>query len=975
MPTELLPNDSVDLRQRATDTRSEIVVLGAAQHNLRHVDLVLPKNALVVFSGVSGSGKSSLAFDTLYAEGQRRYVESLSAYARQFLGQLDKPVYDKISGLSPTIAIEQKSAGSNPRSTVGTVTEVYDYLRVLWARIGVQFCPTCGATVGTQEPAQIVREIERLSEGAKILILAPIARQRKGTFKDELGDALAAGFVRARLGGEVIDIEPGMALDKNKKHDLELVVDRAVVRPGETRRLFDSVEQALARGKGRCIVAVTNPEPGAPWVEKTFNEARYCDTCERSFGELSPLSFSFNSPLGACEGCSGLGFAMQVDPAAVVPDPSLSLRQGAIAPWKGVADLGGWTFKILEGVCVANGVPLDVPWRDLTAQQQEVVLYGVEGRYAVNWASQHHSGTFNTKYEGVIPQLQRRWKETKSQDQREFYQGFFVQADCPDCHGLRLRQDMRAVRVAGVSLPDLCRLPIGAARQWIDDMPLSGNDARIALEVQKEIRTRLGFLEQVGLSYLSLDRGAATLSGGEAQRIRLASQVGSELTGVLYILDEPSIGLHPRDSRRLVETLLRLRDLGNTVLVVEHDEDTLLAADWLVDFGPGAGRLGGHVVAAGTPAEVMANPGSATGGYLSGRLQMPQPGKRRKPKAWVDVRGATSHNLSNFDVRVPAGCLVAITGVSGAGKSTLVHEILVPNLRVALDRTRSGWQQCREFSGWEVWDKLIEVDQQPIGRTPRSNPATYTKVWDLVRQVFAELPQAKVAGYGPGRFSFNVKGGRCEHCQGDGVLQIEMHFLADVYVPCEICKGRRFNDATLAVQYKGKSIADVLEMTVDEAAELFGAQPAILKILKTLQEVGLGYISVGQSSTTLSGGEAQRIKLGRELARPGTGKTLYVLDEPTTGLHFDDVAKLLKVLGKLVERGNTVLVIEHNTDVVRAADWVIDLGPEGGAGGGKLVAEGTPEHIASCPGSYTGAALRVGRLEGALSPGQVAHFA
>ncbi len=958
-----------DPRQRPTDTKSEIVVLGASQHNLKHVDLVLPKNALVVFSGVSGSGKSSLAFDTLYAEGQRRYVESLSAYARQFLGQLDKPVYDKISGLAPTIAIEQKSAGSNPRSTVGTVTEVYDYLRVLWARIGVQHCPTCNATVGTQEPAQIVREIERLPEGTRVLVLAPLAKQRKGTYKDELADALAAGFVRARLAGEVIDITPGISLDKNKKHDLELVVDRAVVRPGEARRLFDSVEQALSRGKGRCIIAVASEASELPWREKTFSEARYCDTCERSFVELSPLTFSFNSPLGACEECSGLGFAMQVDPAAVVPDPSLSLRLGALAPWKGVADLGGWTFRILEGVCQASGISLDAPWGELPEEQRELILYGVEGRYAVTWAGANHSGTFNTKYEGVVPQLQRRWKETKSQEQRDFYQGFFVQADCPSCHGLRLRADMRAVRVADVSLPDLCRMPISRARAWIDELPLQGNAARIAAEVQKEIRQRLSFLEQVGLSYLSLDRGAATLSGGEAQRIRLASQVGSELTGVLYILDEPSIGLHPRDSRRLVETLLRLRDLGNSVLVVEHDEDTLLAADWLVDFGPGAGRLGGHVVAAGTPAEVMANPNSATGGYLSGRLHMDTPKQRRKPKAWVQVHGATSHNLNGLDVSVPAGCLVAVTGVSGAGKSSLVHDVLIPNLQAVFAKPSQakhfkGWKNCADIHGFEVWDKLIEVDQQPIGRTPRSNPATYTKTWDLVRSVFAELPESKVAGYGPGRFSFNVRGGRCEHCQGDGVLQIEMHFLADVYVPCEICRGRRFNEATLAVTYKGKSIADVLEMTVDEAAELFAAQPAILKILKTLQEVGLGYISVGQSATTLSGGEAQRIKLGRELARPGTGKTLYVLDEPTTGLHFDDVKKLLIVLRKLVERGNSVLVIEHHLDVIKAADWVLDLGPEGGAGGGHLVATGTPEDVMAVAGSYTGIALAAHRVAG-----------
>jgi excinuclease ABC subunit A len=956
-----------DLRAHAADTRHEIVVLGAAQHNLRHVDLRLPKQALVVFSGVSGSGKSSMAFDTLYAEGQRRYVESLSAYARQFLGQLDKPAYDKISGLSPTIAIEQKSAGSNPRSTVGTVTEVADYLRVLWARVGVQHCPGCGATVGAQEPAQIVASLLQLPVGTRILVLAPLARQNKGTFKDELAAALAAGFVRARIDGEVVAITDGLSLDKHKKHDIELVVDRAVIDPAEQRRLQDSVEQALKRGRGRCLVAVVPAAEqasgsGMPaWTEKAFSEARACDPCGRSFAPLSPLSFSFNSPVGACAGCKGLGIAMQVDPQAVVPDPTLTLRQGAIAAWRGVTELGGWTFKVLEGVAGQLGIDLDVPWCDLPAAQREVVLYGAEGRFAVQWQGANSAGTFHSRYEGVIPQLQRRWRETKSDEQRTFYQGFFAQTACPDCDGTRLGEDARAVRVGEMTLPTLGRMPVVAVRRWLQDAPLSGNQARIAAEVRKEILSRLGFLEHVGLGYLSLDRGAATLSGGEAQRIRLASQIGSELTGVLYILDEPSIGLHPRDTQRLVQTLLRLRDLGNTVLVVEHDEDTLRAADWLVDFGPGAGRLGGQVVAEGTPAAVMANPQSRTGGYLSGRLAMPVPERRRPPKGWLQVAGAEGHNVRGLDVRLPLGCLVAVTGVSGAGKSTLVHDIVLPNLRHVLDRGREAgpprWQRCTSLDGWQALDKLIEVDQQPIGRTPRSNPATYTKAWDLIRAVFAALPDSQAAGYGPGRFSFNVKGGRCEHCQGDGVLQIEMHFLADVYVPCEVCQGRRFNEATLAITYRGRSIADVLAMTVDEAAELFGAQPPIAKILATLQEVGLGYIAVGQASSTLSGGEAQRIKLARELARPGTGKTLYVLDEPTTGLHMDDVARLLEVLQRLVARGNTVLVVEHHLDVIRSADWLVDLGPEGGQGGGRLVAEGTPEQVACVAASYTGQAL------------------
>ncbi len=955
----MTPDAATDLSEPSTNAPKDwLVVSGAAQHNLRNVSMRLPKNRLVVFCGPSGSGKSSLAFDTLYAEGQRRYVESLSAYARQFLGQLDKPVYDKISGLSPTIAIEQKSAGSNPRSTVGTVTEIHDYLRVLWARVGVQHCPSCGASVGAQEAAQIVTEILRLPQGSRIYVLAPLCRQKKGTFATEFAAALGDGIVRARIGGEIVEIAAGLALDKNKKHDIDWVIDRAVVRADEARRLTDSVEQALKRGLGKCSVALATADADAPWQEKSFSEARFCDTCNRSFGELSPLCFSFNSPVGACEACKGLGFAMQVDPALVVPDPSLSLRGGAIAPWKGVADLGGMTFKILQSMCEANSIPFETPWRDLTTEQRDQVLYGSEGRYQISWQGQHGQGTWGARFEGVIPQLQRRWKETSSEQQRDFYQGFFVQADCPDCHGVRLRQDSRAVRVAGVTLPELGGWSIGRARAFLADMPLHGAAAQIASELKKELLARLGFLEQVGLQYLTLDRGSATLSGGEAQRIRLASQVGSELTGVLYILDEPSIGLHPRDSRRLVETLLRLRDLGNTVLVVEHDEDTLLAADHLVDFGPGAGRLGGHVVAQGTPAQVMAHPDSRTGGYLARRLRLDMPARRRQPKGWLTVRGARSHNLRGIDARLPIGVFAAVTGVSGAGKSTLIHDIVLPNLRAGLDKSRAGWLNCTGLDGLQAWDKVIEVDQQPIGRTPRSNPATYTKAWDLIRQVFAELPEAKTMGYGPGRFSFNVKGGRCENCSGDGVLQIEMHFLADVYVPCEVCRGRRFNDATLAVTYKGKSIADVLEMTIDDAADLFAANPSIIKVLQTLRQVGLGYMNLGQSATTLSGGEAQRVKLSRELARPGTGKTLYVFDEPTTGLHYDDVAKLLGVLQRLVDRGNSVLVIEHNLDVVLASDWVLDLGPEGGGAGGQIVAEGTPEAVADVDGSHTGRALR-----------------
>ncbi len=942
-------------RQLPADTRTSIVIRGAAQHNLRHVDLTLPKHKLVVFCGPSGSGKSSLAFDTLYAEGQRRYVESLSAYARQFLGQMDKPVYDKLSGLAPTIAIEQKSAGNNPRSTVGTITEVYDYLRVLWARVGVQHCPGCGRRVGRQSPAQIVQAILELPENTRILVLAPVERQRKGTFAEVFEDARKNGFVRVRVDGKVVDVTPELALEKNKKHDVDLVVDRAVVRASEKRRLTDSVEQALRHGKGRCVIAVAEPSDGLPWQEETFSEALACEPCGRSFSELTPLLFSFNSPLGACPDCNGLGFAMQVDPASVIPDEARTLRQGAVDPWGGPEN--SWAWRVLEAMEKSHGIPLDTPWKDLSEAQRQLLLFGTDERVKIAWQGKHGEGSWATRVEGAIPQLQRRWKDTTSELARAGYQKYFVQASCPTCDGARLKEETRAVRVAGRSLTDVVAMPVAAAHDWVATMDLDGTAATIAAEVQKEILARLGFLLSVGLGYLSLSRGGNTLSGGEAQRIRLASQVGSELTGVLYILDEPSIGLHARDSARLVRTLEHLRDLGNSVLVVEHDEETIRAADHIVDFGPGAGRLGGRVVAQGSMADLIATPESRTGAWLSGRVHTKLPDKRRKPKAWIAIRGAASHNLRDLDVDLPLGCLVAVTGVSGAGKSTLIHDILLPSAHNALHKTRHPIGKHRALSGLEQLDKMIEVDQQPIGRTPRSNPATYTKLWDLIREVFAQLPESRAAGYGPGRFSFNVKGGRCEHCHGDGVLQIEMHFLADVYVPCEVCKGHRFNDATLAVTFKGKNIAQILETTVDEALELFGVHGHIARILKTLQEVGLGYVALGQPSTTLSGGEAQRIKLARELARPGTGKTLYVLDEPTTGLHFDDVAKLIEVLQKLVAKGNSVLVIEHHLDLIAVADWVVDLGPEGGNDGGQLVAAGTPEQVASAAQSYTGQVL------------------
>ncbi len=938
--------------------RDEITIVGAAQHNLKHVSLRLPKNKLIVFSGVSGSGKSSLAFDTLYAEGQRRYVESLSAYARQFLGQMDKPIYDKLSGLMPTIAIEQKAAGSNPRSTVGTITEIYDHLRVLFARVGQQFCHQCGAPVGRLEPAQIVQTLMELPEGTRIFILAPIERQRKGSFAEVFQQAAAEGYVRARIDGEVQDIHADLQLDKKRKHDVDLVIDRAVVRADERARLTGSVEQGLRRGLGRLIVAV-HPEaqsPELPWLEKSFSEARFCDTCNLSFPELTPLGFSFNSPLGACEVCSGLGFSMEVDVDAVIPDKQRSIRGGAIAPWSRGVD-SGWMLKILEGVAKVSELDLDKPWHSLSEAEQQMVLFGVTERVQIKWESKNGSSSWAARLEGVVPQLQRRWRETDSEQARAAYQEFFRKSLCSVCDGARLKDHVRAVRVGGRNLPELLGEPVEQLHSWMRDVQLPGNQQVIATELRKEILSRLTFLLQVGLGYLNLGRAANTLSGGESQRIRLASQVGCELTGVLYILDEPSIGLHPRDAARLVQTLEHLRDLGNTVLVVEHDQDTLNAADWLVDFGPGAGRLGGEVVAQGTVADVCTEPRSRTGAYLAGRLRIAVPAKRRNFTKVLKIRGATANNLHQVDVDLPVGVLTAVTGVSGAGKSTLIHEILLPAMHNALFRTQHAVGKHRSLEGMEHFDKVIEVDQAPIGRTPRSNPATYTKLWDLIRSLFAELPEARAAGFGPGRFSFNVKGGRCEHCHGDGVLQIEMHFLADVYVPCEICHGRRFSDATLAVRFKGKHIADMLETTIDEAVVLFENYPAIRRILDTLQQVGLGYMALGQASTTLSGGEAQRIKLAKELARPGTGRTLYVLDEPTTGLHFDDVARLIDVLQRLVDKGNSVLVIEHHLDLIKVADFLIDLGPEGGAAGGRVVATGTPEQVAAQPSSYTGQAL------------------
>jgi excinuclease ABC subunit A len=933
-----------------------ISVKGAREHNLKSVDVEIPKKRLVVFTGVSGSGKSSLAFDTLYAEGQRRYVESLSSYARQFLGQMEKPRYDTLRGLSPTISIEQKAASNNPRSTVGTITEVHDYLRVLYASIGEQHCPSCGRKVGKQTAQQIVDAILEMPQGSRILVLAPLVQNRKGEYRELLGDAHKRGFSRVRVDGVVHSLEERLSLDKKLKHDIELVVDRIVVKEGIRGRLTDSVETSLREGKGTLIVADADKEqkvgPGIDPEEykkhdRFFSELNACPTCGISFGELAPQAFSFNSPLGSCTECQGLGTRAEMDADLIIPDPSLTIRDGAVEPWASGMERGeGWTFEFVEHLSRGLGIDLDVPWSKLPPKHREVILHGTQAAgvkgYRIQW-------------EGVLNQLYRRFKATGSEAMRRYYMRFFSDKPCPACGGERLRAESRAVKVRGVGIVELSRMTIREALAWLDGLALKGAEARIAEELLKEIRNRLRFLVDVGLSYLTLDRPGPSLSGGESQRIRLASQMGSELTGVIYILDEPSIGLHQRDNGKLLGTLKRLRDIGNSVIVVEHDEETMEAADWIVDFGPGAGEHGGEVVAQGTPAQVMADPASLTGAYLSGRTEIPVP-ERRRPvgKHRLSVVGATENNLKDVTVSFPLGCFVAVTGVSGAGKSTLVNGILHPALSRLLYGSREAPGRHGSIVGHEQIDKVIDINQQPIGRTPRSNPATYTKVFDLVREVFAQTPEARSLGYLPGRFSFNVKGGRCEACQGDGMKMVEMHFLADVLVPCEVCQGKRFNEATLRVQFKGKNIAEVLDLSVREAMVHFANHKEIQRILGTLDDVGLGYVKLGQPSPTLSGGEAQRIKLSRELARVGTGRTLYILDEPTTGLHFDDVKRLLAVLDRLVDAGNSVVVIEHNLDVVKAADWVVDLGPEGGEEGGYVVAEGTPEDVARVRESHTG---------------------
>ena len=933
-----------------------IEIRGARQHNLKIDTLRLPKKKLVVFTGVSGSGKSSLAFDTLYAEGQRRYVESLSSYARQFLGQMEKPAYEQLRGLSPTIAIEQKTASANPRSTVGTITEIYDYLRVLYARLGVQHCPECDRVVEPLSSAEIVAEVRR-QQGQRLL-LAPLVENRKGTHKDLLADLKGRGFVRVRVDGLVKRLDSKLSiLAKTRKHTIELVVDRLDPSGAAGSRLADSVEACLREGEGNLVVApVEEGEPGL-----RLSQHRSCPDCNVGLPELSPQSFSFNSPLGMCPGCNGLGRSLDMDPGLVVPNPDLSIRQGAIEPLAAVMERGsGWNYSIFLALEEHHGIDLDRPWKRLAVAKKAVVLYGTGGeRVQVAYHHERGEGKFAMKFEGVINSLMRRYTETKSPAMREYYQKYLADSDCPDCGGHRLRAESRAVRLAGgVRLQELSRWSVGEALTYMQGLELPGNQAMVADELLKEIRARLGFLVSVGLDYLTLDRGGPSLSGGEAQRIRLASQLGSELSGVMYVLDEPSIGLHQRDNLRLIETLRRLRDNGNTVIVVEHDAETIESADHVVDFGPGAGVLGGQVVFSGSTAALREHNG-LTGSYLSGKLKIEVPATRRRPDAGeLVLRGVSQNNLKRIDAAFPLGALTAVTGVSGAGKSSLVIGVLYPLLRRRLYGSRDVIGAHAGIEGLDQVDKAIHIDQSPIGRTPRSNPATYTKAFDIIRQIFAKTPEARAFGFNPGRFSFNVKGGRCEACQGDGVKKVEMHFLPDVYVPCEVCGSKRYNDATLRVRFKELSIAQVLGLSVSQAQEVFSAQPKLKRTLDTLADVGLDYLHLGQPAPTLSGGEAQRVKLSRELSKRDTGRTLYILDEPTTGLHFDDINKLLGVLHRLVDAGNTVIVIEHNLDVIKCADHVIDLGPEGGDKGGDIVITGTPEEVARCEASYTGKFLR-----------------
>ncbi len=936
----------------------KIVIQGAREHNLKNADLEFPRNRMVVFTGLSGSGKSSMAFDTLFAEGQRRYVESLSAYARQFLGQMDKPDVDFIEGLSPAVSIDQKTTNRNPRSTVGTITEIYDYLRLLFARTGVPHCPVCRAEVSAQTPQQMVDRLLTNPERTRFQILAPVVRGRKGEFEDLLDLLRGDGYARALIDGQMRQLSDDITLTKQKKHTIEVVVDRLVIKDGIRQRLTDSVETALRLANGLMVADFVDRDENDPLRRVPFSEHMACPNGHTlELDEIEPRTFSFNAPYGACPECTGLGFSLAIDPELVVPDTDKTLNEGAIEPWMMTKSTGDYYRHLLEGLASELGFDLDTPWKDLPEEVRQAVMYGKDFKVTVSYRNRWgRMREYSTGFEGVVRSLMRRHEETDSEQRKQYYESYMREVPCAVCHGKRLKPEVLAVTVEGKSIADVCDMSAERGLAWINELDLSGAKAQIAGEVVKEIRARLGFLNDVGLNYLTLSRAAKTLSGGEAQRIRLATQIGSGLVGVMYVLDEPSIGLHQRDNARLIDTLHHLRDLGNTLIVVEHDEDTIRSADWLVDIGPGAGEHGGEVVYSGPADHLVDATRSITGDYIAGRRRIEVPKKRRKTRTTkqLTVVGARENNLKDLTVRFPLGVMTCVTGVSGSGKSTLVNQILYPVLADKLNGARIVPGKHTRVEGVNQCDKVIHVDQNPIGRTPRSNPATYTGVWDKIRMLFAKTPEAQVRGYGPGRFSFNVKGGRCEACHGDGTLKIEMNFLPDVYVECEECHGKRYNRETLEVKYNGKTVADILDMPISEAAEFFKAYPAISRYLDTLVQVGLGYIRLGQPATTLSGGESQRVKLATELQRRSTGKTVYILDEPTTGLHFEDVNKLLVVLQGLVDKGNTVIVIEHNLDVVKSSDWIIDLGPEGGEGGGTIVAEGTPEHVVQCDESWTG---------------------
>lgn len=936
-----------------------LVVRGAREHNLKDVSLEIPRNSLIVFTGLSGSGKSSLAFDTIFAEGQRRYVESLSAYARQFLGQMDKPDVDFIEGLSPAVSIDQKSTNRNPRSTVGTITEVYDYLRLLFARAGRPHCPSCGKPIAKQTPQQIVDQILDLPIGTKFQVLAPVVQGRKGEFIDLFAQLKSQGYARAIVDGQMVALDSPPKLKKQEKHTIEVVVDRVAVKNEAKQRITDSVETALKLAGGTIVMALVDKTASDPSSRLVMSEDLACHDCGTSFEELEPRSFSFNSPFGACPACAGLGVKLEADEELLIPDESLTLEQGAIAPWAG-GHVSTYFDRLLESIADELGVSMQTPWSELPAKARKALLYGHDEEIHIKYRNRYgRSRSYWTTYEGVVAYVQRRHEEAESDSGRDRFAGYLREVPCPSCNGARLKPVSLAVRLGGKNIAEVSELPIGDVSQFLDGVKMNKRESAIASRVMKEVRERLNFLVDVGLDYLSLDRAAGTLSGGEAQRIRLATQIGSGLVGVLYVLDEPSIGLHQRDNKKLIETLVRLRSLGNTLIVVEHDEETIRAADWIVDIGPGAGEHGGQIVYSGPVKDLLTSPKGLTGEYLTGKKSIGVPKKRRPvdPNRVMTVHGAREHNLRDITVDFPLGCLIAVTGVSGSGKSTLVNDVLYRSLAREVYGSREVPGKHVRVEGLDLVDKVVHVDQSPIGRTPRSNPATYTGVFDHIRKLFAETNEAKIRGYQPGRFSFNVKGGRCEACAGEGTLRIEMNFLPDVYVPCEVCKGSRYNRETLEVKFKNRSIADVLSMSIEEATEFFAAIPTISRHLTTLLEVGLGYVRLGQSAPTLSGGEAQRVKLASELQKRSTGRTIYILDEPTTGLHFEDTAKLLHVLNRLVDSGNTVIVIEHNLDVIKSADWVIDLGPDGGYRGGQVVGTGTPETLAANRASYTGAFL------------------